>query len=55
VDVNVGYQLVPQAFVDAGFTMMNRRLILEGLDSGLDRGELSDGQMMFKVGFGYSM
>jgi len=55
VDVNVGYQLIPQAFVDAGFTMMNRRLILEGLDSGLDRGELSDGQLMFKVGFGYSL
>jgi len=55
VDVNVGYQLIPQAFVDLGFTMMNRRLILEGLDSGLDRGELSDGQMMFKLGVGYSM
>ena len=55
VDVNIGYQLIPEAFVDVGFTLMNRALILEGTDSGLDRGELSDGQVMLKIGGGFSM
>ncbi len=55
VDVNVGYQFIPEAFADLGFTYMNRSLILEGTDSGLDRGELSDGQIMFKAGVGFSM
>jgi len=55
VDANVGYQLHTNAFVDLGFTYMNRALILEGTDSGLDRGELSDGQIMGKIGAGFSM
>jgi hypothetical protein len=55
VDIEVGYQIMPEAFVDIGFTMMNRALILEGADSGLDRGTLSDNQLMFKIGGGFSM
>ncbi|MBT3220307.1 MAG: hypothetical protein HN348_14565, partial [Proteobacteria bacterium] len=55
VDFNLGYQILPNFFADAGFTGVWRHLTVEGKDSGLERGELSDSQIIFKLGVGYSM
>jgi len=53
-DMQLGYQLTDYLFANAGFTRQTRTLALEGKDSGLKRGSLSDGQSIFNVGAGFS-
>jgi hypothetical protein len=54
VDVNLGFQIHKNFFVDAGFGWQRRRLTLEGADSGQVRGRLADDQFLGTVGAGVS-
>jgi hypothetical protein len=55
VDFNAGVQVHDNVFIDAGFTSVSRKVVLRGQDSGIDRGELADGQFMGKLGVGFSL
>ena len=55
VDVNVGWQATDALFFDVGMSTLSRRLALEGEDSGLERGQLSDGLTVFQGGIGFSL
>jgi hypothetical protein len=54
-DLNAGYQLSDNIFVDLGFGTISRKVTLEGEESGTQRGELSDSQLLFDVGIGFSL
>jgi hypothetical protein len=53
-DIQFGYQITDYLFAHAGVIRQTRTLALEGKDSGLERGSLSDGQSIFNVGAGFS-
>jgi hypothetical protein len=53
-DMQFGYQLTDYLYAQTGFTRQTRTLALEGKDSGLERGSLSDGQSIFNLGLGFS-
>jgi hypothetical protein len=53
-DMQFGYQLTDYLYAHTGFTRQTRTLALEGKDSGLERGSLSDGQSIFNLGLGFS-
>ena len=55
VDVNVGVHIVDAFFVDAGFGSVSRRVDLLGADTGLQRGELNDSQMLGTLGVGLAL
>lgn len=55
VDANVGMAVVENVNVDAGFSWINRKIGLDGNESGERRGELSDSQIVFKLGVGFEM
>lgn len=53
-DMQFGYQITDYLFANVGFIRQTRTLTLEGQDSGLERGSLSDGQSIFNIGAGFS-
>jgi hypothetical protein len=55
IDVNIGYGFLDNVFADLGLSMLTRTVLLEGQDSGLERGELSDSHLMIKLGAGFQM
>ncbi len=55
IDINLGYGFIEHAFADLGLSMLSRQVSLQGEDSGLQRGEISDSHLMFKLGVGYQM
>ena len=55
VDVNVGYGFLENIYADLGFSVLSRTVRLVGIDSGLERGSLTDSQMMFKLGVGVAL
>jgi hypothetical protein len=55
VDVNGGYQIVDNFFVDLGFTGMWRNVEVIAADTAEVRGNLSDSQVIFKGGVGFSL
>ena len=55
VDVNLGVHFIDNAFVDVGFSSVSRRVDLLGADSGVQRGELSDSQMLGTFGVGFAL
>jgi hypothetical protein len=55
VDLNVGYAFVDHFFADLGFGMLTRQVVLQGTESGLDRGALTDSQLMLELGVGFSL
>ena len=55
VDFNAGYQITPAFFVDLGIASSTRKIKVVGTQSGLDLGELTDGQVMGKLGVGFSL
>jgi hypothetical protein len=54
VDANVGVHIIKYWTVDAGFTGVWRGNELEGADSGVVRGTLTDNQLLFKIGTGFA-
>lgn len=55
IDLNVGYSFIDHAFADLGLGLLTRRILLEGTESGLERGELRDSQLMVELGVGFSL
>ena len=55
VDVDVGAEIVDHVFIDLGFSWVDRNVILEGAESGLERGTLNDEQLVFKLGAGFAL
>ena len=51
VDANVGY-VYENVLFDLGFSWVDRRVALQGKDSGLTRGYLADTQLILKLGAG---
>ncbi|MFT4626699.1 MAG: hypothetical protein ACI8PZ_005377 [Myxococcota bacterium] len=54
-DLNAGYHITTNFFVDLGFGTMSRKVVLEGEDSGSARGELTDGLLAFELGVGFAL
>lgn len=54
VDLNVGWNITKNVFIDAGFGYQARKAQLEGADSGLVRGTVSDNQLLGTLGVGAS-
>jgi hypothetical protein len=52
LDLDLGYAVAGPVYVDAGFSMLARSIVLKGADTGLDRGSLNDSQAIFKLGAG---
>ncbi len=55
VDVTAGYGVLDNMFLSAGFESQTRNLMVVGADSGTEYGELSDGQLLFKIGLGVQL
>lgn len=55
VDVDLGYGFLENVYADLGFSVLSRTVRLVGIDSELERGSLSDSQMMFKLGVGVAL
>lgn len=55
VDVDAGYEFVDRMFVDLGFSVLTRTVVLQGSDSGIERGAISDSQVMGKLGIGFAL
>jgi hypothetical protein len=55
VDVNLGWNVMKNLFIDAGFSWQRRSADLEGTESGEIRGTLSDDQLGATIGVGFSM
>jgi hypothetical protein len=55
IDLNVGYAFVDHVFADLGFGMLTRQVVLQGTESGLERGALTDSQLMLELGVGFSL
>lgn len=54
-DVEAGYEVVERVYVDLGVGVTSRTVVLQGADSGLARGQLTDSQMMAKLGVGFAL
>jgi hypothetical protein len=55
VDARTGWQFSPNLYGDIGFEAVSRKIKLIGDTSQNELGTLADGQMMFKIGIGYSI
>ncbi len=55
IDANIGMMVVEPVDVDLGFSWVNRRVALQGTESGSYRGEIADNQLVFKLGVGFEM
>ncbi|MCB9689556.1 MAG: hypothetical protein H6735_31250 [Alphaproteobacteria bacterium] len=55
IDLDVGYEAIDRVFFGLGFTSISRSVVLEGADSGLPRGTLTDANMIFKLGAGIAL
>ncbi len=55
VDLEVGVHVVKTVYVDLGFTSLSRRVELRGAETDLLRGEVSDSQMIGKLGVGFAL
>ncbi|MEQ1569987.1 MAG: hypothetical protein ABMA64_30415, partial [Myxococcota bacterium] len=55
VDVNLGYTFSGPWYADLGFSMLTRSIVLEGADSGLERGTIDDAHTMLKLGIGVAL
>ena len=55
VDAEIGYEVIENGFVDVGFNWIDRVVLLQGADSGIERGQVSDSQMVFKLGVGMAL
>ena len=55
VDANLGLEVIENGFVDLGFSWVARSILLQGVDSGMERGQLTDGQVIFKLGAGIAL
>lgn len=53
-DLNLGWNITRHVLIDLGFGYQWRNASMEGADSGILRGELSDQQIMGTVGAGFS-
>ena len=54
VDLNLGFQITKNIFVDGGFGFVYRKVTLEGQDSGIARGEIRDRHYLGTVSVGAS-
>lgn len=52
LDLEVGFHVVDPIYVDLGFSSVSRRVELRGADSDLLRGDVSDAQMLGRLGVG---
>lgn len=55
VDLNAGYEFLDGVFADLGFSALTRSVVLQGADSGIDRGVITDSQIMGKLGIGFAL
>lgn len=55
IDLDLGYEAIDRLFFDLGFTSLSRSVVIEGADSGLPRGTLTDANMIFKLGAGIAL
>ena len=53
--MSAGYEFVDRFTGNLGLAMLTRSIVLEGQDSGLPRGQLTDSQMMLKLGVGFAL
>ena len=55
IDVKAGYAVIDNLTTDVGLSWVARKVALQGQESEADRGELSDSQIVFKLGVGFQM
>jgi len=55
VDLESGYEFLDHVYAEVGLSMVSRSVYLQGADSLLRRGEISDDQIMVKLGIGVAL
>jgi hypothetical protein len=55
VDLDGAYEVADHITANLGLSVMSRTVTLQGQDSGLARGSLTDAQMMARVGMGFAL